>query len=202
MWLIPMESDRYKVHIDRLLDILYGWVPFSVTFRVALADLLRGQNETPKSLLLTPPEYAIRAWFSINCYVVAYAYNESGDLNVVRIYMPDDIFTDLNSFFQNKPAKLRLMIIQGEDLLFIKKEGFNTLKSFPETFDLVQYVMLMEQEIEAWRVWIMTLKDEQKIEQFSLRYPMNQLPNHICASFLQMTPSRYSAAKANFNRNN
>lgn len=94
------------------------------------------------------------------------------------------------------------MVIEGEDLLYIKKEDFNILKPYPETFDLVQYVMLLEQEIEAWRVWIMTLKDEQKIEQFSSRYPMNRLPNHICASFLQMTPSRYSAEKAQFNRNN
>ncbi|PYF74568.1 hypothetical protein B0O44_10313 [Pedobacter nutrimenti] len=197
-----MEDDRRTIYINRLLDVLYNWVPFSVSFRVALKELLFIQQENPKAVFLDPPDYAIRAWFSANCFIAGYAYNESGNLNVVRIYMPNDIFTDLTSFFQNKPTKLKLVVIKGEDLLYIKKEDFNSLKPFPETFDLVQFVMLMEQEIEAWRVWIMTLKDEQKVQHFAQRYPINLLPNHIGASFLQMTPSRYCAEKAVYNRNN
>ncbi|RQO79073.1 hypothetical protein DBR40_04965 [Pedobacter sp. KBW01] len=196
-----MEDDRRTRYINRLLDVLYKWVPFSVSFRVALKELLFIQQENPKAVFLDPPDYAIRAWFSINCFIAGYSYNESGNLNVVRIYMPDNIFTDLASFFQNKPAKLKFVVIQGEELLYIKKEDFSSIKMFPETVDLVQYVMLNEQELETWRVWIMTLKDGQKIEQFALHYPMNMLPNHICASFLQMTPSRYCAEKSLYNRN-
>jgi len=196
-----MEDDRRTRYINRLLDVLYEWVPFSVSFRIALKELLFIQPENSKAVILDPPGYAIRAWFSVNCFIAGYSYNESGNLNVVRIYMPDNIFTDLASFFQNKPAKLKFIVIQGEELLYIKKEDFSSIKMFPETVDLVQYVMLKEQELEAWRVWIMTLKDGQKIEQFALHYPMNILPNHICASFLQMTSSRYCAEKSLYNRN-
>ena len=196
-----MDEERHTVLTNKLLDMLYSWVPLSTSFRIALRDLLYLQLENPKAVLLNPPDHAIKAWFSANCYVAAYAYSESGDLNVVRIYMPNDIFTDLFSFFQDKPAKLKLMVIQGEELLYIRKEDFSALKLFPETFDLVQYVMLMEQDLEAWRVWIMTLKAEQKVQQFSLHYPMYLLPNHICASFLQMTPAKYCVEKALCNRN-
>ncbi|MES2418327.1 MAG: hypothetical protein V4541_09070 [Bacteroidota bacterium] len=195
-----MGDDKHIAFKERLLELLYNWVPLTPSFRISLKALLHLQHENPKTILLNPPKHASRAWFSLDCFVVAYTYDESGNLNVVRIYMPNDIFTDLSSFFQDRPAKLKLTIIQGNELLYIKKEDFNTLKIFPETFDLVQHIMLVEQDLEAWRVWIMTLKDEQKVHEFSLRYPMNLLPNHLCASFLQMTQSRYSAEKAFCNR--
>jgi len=195
-----MGHDKHAVFKARLLDLLDSWVPLSISFRIKLKELLHIQKESSKAILLSPPDHATKAWFCVNIYVAGYTYNESGDLNVVRIYKPNDVFTDLPSFFQDKPAKLKLIVIQGEELLYFKKEDFYILKSFPETFDLVQHVMIMEQDLEAWRVWIMTLKDGQKIQQFSQHYPINLLPNHICASFLQMTPSRYSAEKALYNR--
>jgi hypothetical protein len=196
-----MDGDKHIVLTNRMLDVLYKWVPLSASFRIALRDLMNLQQESPKAILLNPPDHAVKAWFSVNCYVAAYTFDADGGQHVVRIYMPDDAFTDLFSFFQDKPSRLRLVVIQGEELLYLKKEDFNSLRLFPETFDLVQYVMLMEQELEAWRVWIMTLKAEQKVQQFSLRYPMYLLPNHICASFLQMTAAKYCVEKALCNRN-
>lgn len=197
-----MENEsRHTVHINQLLDILYHWVPITASFRNSLVALLHQQQEKPKAILLNQVAHANKIWFSINCYVAAYTYNQSGEMQVARIYMPNNLFTDLPSFLQDKPAKLKLVVIQGTELLYIKKEDFSRLKQFPETFDLVQHVMFMEQEIETWRVWIMTLKDEQKVQQFSLCYPMNLLPNHICASFLQMTPAKYCIEKAACNRN-
>lgn len=195
-----MDTESHSVYANRLLDVLYSWVPLTVSFRTALKALLRSQRVGTRAILLNPPDHALKGWFSVNCFIVAYAYDEGGNQHVERIYMPDDVFTDLFSFFQNKPARLKFVVIQGEEMLFIKKEDFKLLRAYAETVDLVQHVMLKEHALESWRAWIMTLKDDHKVHQFSLHYPINLLPNHVCASFLQMTPSRFSAEKARFNR--
>ena len=187
-------------HINRLLDLLYSWVPLSASFRLAIKPMLQLQHVQARTILLDPPSHALKVWFSVDCFVAAYAYDEGGQEHVERIYMPNNLFTDLFSFFQSKPSRLKLVVIEGEEMLFIKWEDFKLLKTFAETADIVQYGMLKEHELESWRAWVMTLTDSQKVYQFSLHYPIHLLPNHICASFLQMTASRFSAEKARLTR--
>lgn len=193
-----MGEDQDNSYANRLLDQLYGWVPLSVSFRLALRELIKLQREFPKSIIIDSSQHAKRMWYSLDSFVVGYDYTRGNGQKVTRIYLPGDVFTDLSSFFQNKPAKLKLVILQGGDLLYVTRADFNGLRQYAEGFDLIQHLMLLEQELESWRGWIMTLRDEQKVAEFNQRYPMYLLPNHICASFLQMTPSRYSAVKANF----
>jgi hypothetical protein len=187
-------------HVNRLLDILYSWVPLSASFRIALKGLIYSQRVQAKTILLEPPAHALKGWFSVDCFIAAYAYDGGGQEHVERIYLPNDLFTDLFSFFQNKPSRLKLIVIEGEEMLFIKLEDFRLLKTFTEMVEIVQYAMLKEHELESWRAWVMTLNDRQKVYQFSLHYPVHLLPNHICASFLQMTPSRFSAEKGRLTR--
>lgn len=197
-----MAQDRHIAYTNRLLEVLSSWVPLSVSFRVALKEKISIHVVAPKRIILDPPEHVKGAWFSLDCFVVGYGLDKAGEVSVSRIYKPNHIFTDLPSFFQHKPSKLKLVIIDGEELLYFKKEDFDGFKIFPETFDLVQYLMFLEQEVEAWRGWLMTLRDEHKVLEFSFRYPIYLLPNNVCASFLQMTASRFSAEKANLGRRN
>jgi hypothetical protein len=187
-------------HVNRLLDVLYSWVPLSASFRIALKGIIYSQRVQVRTILLEPPAHSLKVWFNVDCFIAAYAYDEGGQEHVERIYMPNHLFTDLFSFFQNKPSRLKFIVIEGEEMLFIKSEDFKLLKTFAETTDIVQYAMLKEHELETWRTWIMTLNDCEKVHQFSLHYPIHLLPNHICASFLQMTPSRFSAEKARLTR--
>ncbi|RZM23421.1 MAG: hypothetical protein EOO88_26210 [Pedobacter sp.] len=193
-----MEGDRFDKAVDRLLEMLYRWAPLSASFRIALKDRLYLQKVKPKSVLLELGGHAKRIWYSLDCTVIGYDYTRGSGEYVNRIYLPGDIFTDLNSFFQLKATTSKLVVVQGMELLCIGREEFSALKSFDEGFDLMQQIMLTEHDLQVWRGWIMTLRDEQKVREFNSRYPMYHLPNHICASFLQMTPSRFSAIKGNF----
>lgn len=195
-----MVQDRHIAYTNRLLEVLNSWVPLSVSFRLALKEKIGIQPVAARQVILDPPEHVKGAWFSLDCFIVGYGPNNMGDVSVSRIYQPNHIFTDLPSFFQHKPSHLKLVIVDGSELLYFKKEDFDGFKEFTETFDLVQHLMFLEQEIEAWRGWLMTLRDGQKVREFGLRYPIYLLPNHICASFLQMTASRFSAEKANLAR--
>ncbi|MNL67474.1 hypothetical protein D3C87_1920630 [compost metagenome] len=95
---------------------------------------------------------------------------------------------------------MKYKVISEGRMLFMKKIDYLKLKKYSETAELVQLIMLNEQEVEIWRTKIMGMGDEAKIAEFAKVYPMNKLPNNICASFLQMTEPNYSTSKGLYNR--
>lgn len=192
-----MGGDRFDKSVESLLDMLYQWSPFSASFRMLLKKMVSLQTASPKSVLLDQGAHAKRIWYSLDCIVIGYDYSRGSGEFVSRIYLPGDIFTDLNGFFQSSASNSKLVVLQGSDLLYIGRESFSELRLYPEGFDLMQHLMLKEHGLQVWIGWLMTLRDEHKVKEFGLRYPIYQIPNHVSASFLQMTPSRFSAIKAN-----
>lgn len=195
-----MNLHDLEILVDMLLDVLHAMVPVSPSFRLDLKQMMAFQPHSVKEPLLEFSAYALRAWFNVDAIIVGMIEDDKQDEIVVRIITGNYIFTDLRGFFQNTPSRMKYKVIAEGKLLFLKKIDFLRLKKYEETAELVQFIMLAEQEIESWRTKVMGMGDEAKVAEFAKLYPMNHLPNNICASFLQMTEPNYSTAKGNYNR--
>lgn len=186
--------------IQGLLDLLYGWSPYSATFRKCLIGILSAQHTQAREVLCARGTQVRAAWYSVDAWVLLWRPMENGEGEVARIYGPGEILTEPGGFFGGGPAQGELSVIQGSRLLRISRTDFAQLKKFAETFDLAQGYMLAEREMETWRLGLLALHEGERLAAFALRYPLSSLPAVACASFLRMTPSRFSAARASYLR--
>ncbi|WP_124580202.1 Crp/Fnr family transcriptional regulator [Pedobacter sp. KBW06] len=195
-----MKKIEWSIQIDTLLEYLNLMVPISPSFRREIRSMLTQHSFIGKHLLVNPGTYVNRAWFNVDGFVIASLVEENGTERVIRIYQPWQIFTDMFSFLKSRPSTLKFSVITKCTLLVIQRSDYETLKIYPETQDLFSNIMWEEQKIEIFRTRLMTLTDQSKVIEFASVYPINKLPNKVCASFLKMTESRFSIAKAKFNR--
>lgn len=195
-----MNLHELDILVNMLLEILHDMAPVSQSFRIEIKQMMAFQPNSVKTPLLEFSAYALRAWFNVDAVIVGIVEDDKDDEVVVRIITGAHIFTDLPSFFKNTPSRMKYKVISEGRMLFMKKIDYLKLKKYSETAELVQLIMLNEQEVEIWRTKIMGMGDEAKIAEFAKVYPMNKLPNNICASFLQMTEPNYSTAKGLYNR--
>jgi len=186
--------------IDELLTLLGSWTLLSSKFKKALHLHMEPQKATPKRELDILSRDTGYAWFSIDCWVAEYQVLFSGKEEVYAIYGPKQIFTDINSFLKASASNHRFLVISGSRLLAIERHNFSHLRSFRETGVLLEHYLLQQREKDNWRLELMSYPDHGKVEFFATKYPINGLPNKISASFLRMTPSRFSAERSKYNR--
>ncbi|MFN0293481.1 Crp/Fnr family transcriptional regulator [Pedobacter helvus] len=189
-----------QTHLQSLTYLLGIWTPLSSNFKEDLKRYLQLQHVKPKQQLISIGIHLNNAWYSMDCWACAIHILPNGREEVTAIYAPNEIFTDIGSFLQGQLCQHQLDIIHGSMLLKIDRTHFNQLRSHHETATLLEHFLVLQQEKNQWRTDLLVLPDQQKFDQFAKYYPIHQLPGKICASYLRMTPSRYSAAKTQFNR--
>lgn len=188
------------MEINELLSYLNSLSATSPSFGFTLSYLIYPQIGTHKQLLHIPPERAVFAWFLLSGLVAASILGKNGKEVVLRIYQPGMIFSDINSFLYNTVSKIKLTVIGEADLQYIKKKDFDEkILPFPETKELIQHIILLEQELDLQRGLLISLSEEERFNEFASSYPMNQIPNITGASFTNMTTSAYCKFKAIWN---
>lgn len=192
--------NEIELHLHSLLALLSNWTELSTSFRRELSESMELQQVYPKQQLNYSGRHLNHAWFSIDCWVAAHRISEGGRAEVSAIYPPISIFTDISSFLRGETSHQQLAVISGRKLLRIDRQHFNLMRSHSETALLLEHYLLDQQHHNQWRLDLMSLSDTQKFNSFAAVYPTNHLPGNICASFLRMTPSRYSAVKTLYNR--
>lgn len=188
--------------LKELLSMLSANVRLSPKFERALVRAVDIQCIRTKKAISSDEKDLHYAWYSIDAWVAEYRNLQSGKSEVYAIYGPEQIFTDINSFLKQTISTHKFIAISGTNLLRIERNNFNQLRKFSETSLLLEHFMLQQWELDVWRSELMTYSDREKVRHYAQKYPINLLPNVISASFLRMTPSRFSAAKAAFNRTN
>ncbi|WP_144371958.1 hypothetical protein [Pedobacter xixiisoli] len=141
------------------------------------------------------------AWYSVDCWIAEYRTLTTGKEEVYAIYGPKQIFTDIDSFLKETASNHKFMIISGSRLLSIERNNFHILRKFRETALLLEHYMLKQWELDKWHSELMTYSDYQKVNHYAQKYPINDLPAKVSSSFLRMTPSRFSGARLQFNKN-
>lgn len=187
--------------INELLSLLYSRHPISSNFRMELTQLLDHQQVKPKQQLCNYGNHVTNIWYSVDCWIVAFQYFPFTNEEVIAIYPPSSIFTEPQSFLLQKPSEQRLMVLEGKHLLYISRSAFTSLGKLPETQHLLVHSLLLGHQESQWRISLMAMNNIQKVDEFAKRYPINQLPGTIVASFLRMTQSSYSSERAKYNRN-
>jgi len=189
--------------ISQLLEALHSMFPLSTGFAITLPPLMHPQHGSHKQELLIPPARAVFAWFILDGIVIALEEDQNGTEQVIRIYLPGSIFTDLRSFLNDKRSTIRLVVIGDAELMYISRKDYKThMEPFAETHKLVEHILFLEQEIESVRTRLMSLSERERIKEFARIYPMNKLPNISAASFLQMSEANYCREKARYNSTN
>ena len=189
-------------YINELLILLSTNVPLTPKFERALTKSLEFQAVKAKKEVPNFSKDNRYAWYSVDCWIAEYRNLQNGKQEVYAIYGPKHIFTDINSFLKNTTSNHKFIVISGTSLLSIARTNFHQLRKFPETPLLLEHYMLKQWELDLWRSELMTYSDREKVNHYAQKYPINLLPNNISASFLRMTPSRFSAARATYNRTN
>lgn len=192
--------NHYDKHIQELLKLLNSWHPISASLREELRNVMKLETVTHKQQLSHEGSYINKAWYSIDCSIASYQTSLSGSEEVIAIYRPTEIFTDLFSFLEQKPTKQRLVVIDGTQLLYIGRKDFNLLRSYMQTSLLLEHYLLTQRQNDHWRMELFSLSDKQKVSRFAERYPINNLPANISASYLKMDPSRFSKLRGELNR--
>lgn len=187
-------------HLQSLTDLLASWTSLSGNFKQDLKHYLELQHVRPKQQLTSIGTHLDTAWYSIDCWASAVHVLPNGREEVTVLYAPNEIFTDISSFLKAQACQHQLSIINGSMLLRLDRTHFNSLRSHQETATLLQHFLLLQQEKIEWRTDLLALPDQQKFDKFARHYPTHKLPGKLCASYLRMTPSRYSAAKTQFNQ--
>ncbi|HKG07997.1 MAG TPA: hypothetical protein VKB19_16135 [Pedobacter sp.] len=197
----PFSSEH--TDIDRLVSYLDLQVPLTSSFVVALSKVVQDQLAVHKQGLLDPPARCGNIWFLLSGIVVASIFDSNGKEVVVKIYLPETVFTDFDSFSQQKSSAVKLTAIGHVKLQRILHNDYKIfLKQFSETSELRERILLKDLLLDQQRSRLISLKNEQRFEEFASAFPVNLLPNIVGASFLYMHRSKYCELKAKWNLTN
>lgn len=188
--------------IDLLLDYLATIFPISDEFRKDLRIILKLRIIKKTHVLIKINKKAKKAWWLITGYVSASTMDRNGKETVVRIHVPNQIFTAFHSFFEDGLAIHKIKAITDIKVLEIKKQDFfDFQEKYPEAMHLANRIILQNTRNETERHSLAHLSANEKVLAFDEQYPIKDLPNGVVASFLQMTEQDYIEQKVILQKN-
>ena len=186
--------------IHHLLNYLGALFPLSPAFVIALEKVIYEHEFSHKQKLLEPPTRAFHAWFLLKGIVSASIFDREGQEIIIRLYLPKVVFTDFTSFLYGRASSIRLRAVGDVFVQHISLSDFKIhMTPFSETNDLKEKIILRDQLLDQQRSMLIHLSDEDRFNEFAATFPMNQLPNVVGASFLNMGKARYCNLKAAWN---
>jgi hypothetical protein len=189
--------------IHHLLNYLGALFPLSPTFIITLENVMYEQEFSHKQKLLEPPQRAVHAWFLLEGVVSASVFDKDGQEVVIRLYLPKVVFTDFNSFLYGRASSVMLRAVGNVLVQHISIGDFKLrMTPFSQTNDLKEHIILRDQLLDQQRSMLIHLPDEDRFNEFSAFFPMNDLPNVVGASFLNMGTTKYCNLKAAWNSRN
>ncbi|MES2455799.1 MAG: helix-turn-helix domain-containing protein [Bacteroidota bacterium] len=183
-------NDKENLQAD-----LNRMIPTSEGFNRDLLPMLKERTVQVGKILIRRGRKAKRAWQLLTGIIVALKEDEKGNITVMKIICPGQIFTDLDSFFEGTPVRYSYVAVTKVSLLQIEQSSFIKLKKYAETAQLVQHIMLMEKQTEEIKTELFALHPDQRVTAFAGFYPIYQIPNFYAASFLRMEESDYVQQK-------
>lgn len=182
-------------HIEQLLDDLNAMLPISASFRIQLSPILKEKNKSNNYIFLKAGKQAKKGWQLLSGFILAIRTDANENNVVVKIYTPRQMVTDLPSFFQGHAVRYTYIGVGQVKVLEIKKKNFIKLHQHEETNKLVNHITFLERDIEAARAEILVLPDRERIISFFAQYPVTDLPDVYCASFLRIPIESYMELK-------
>lgn len=187
-------------HLQELFERLRRWSPLPLDLRLGLGRHVVTETVRAKQELCSLGIHCSSIWYSVDCWLANIEQLSTGNEEVSALYGPGEIFTDLKSLLRGEASSKSTIVISGTSLLHICRAQLVKMQPALSNTMLVANYMIELREQDHWRMELLSLGDQAKVDRFAERYPLNLLPGHICASYLRMTPSRFSMAKTRYNR--
>lgn len=178
-------------NIARLLNDLNNMTPISAGFWNEIQPLMTEKNKKSGYVFLKPGHIATKAWHLISGFILILRTGSSGEEIVARIYYPKDIVTDLESFFELVPVRFKFIAAGDVSVLEIKRSAVLKLEQYPETAKIIQHIAFLEKKDTEDNNQMLRLPEEERVKFLLENYPVNGLPLHYCASFLNLTLEKY-----------
>lgn len=186
--------------IEELLEKLHGMFPITVPFRTELKKVMYTENADKLKVLLKAGRAVGLAWY-LEEGLIEGTVERNGIRMVERFYKSREIFTDMDGFFEGRKAALEFTAITTCKLWVLTRDHYIELEKYKETHKLKDAMMLLEKRIDAERAYMMSLQVKERFAYFAGGYPFMEIPNKLCASFLNMYESNYSKYKGDYLRN-
>lgn len=178
-------------NIARLLNDLNNMTPLSAGFWNEIQPLMTEKHKKSGYLFLKPGQVAGKAWHLITGFILTIRTGSDGEETVEKIYYPNAIVTDLESFFELVPVRFKFLAVGEVVVLEIKRSGVMKLEQYPETSKLIQHIAFIEKKGTEEILQMLRLPEEDRVSFFLRNYPVADLPAHYGASFLNLTLDKY-----------
>lgn len=178
-------------NIHRLLNDLNKIFPLSAGFWNDLPSMMTEKSKKSGYVFLKAGNVAKKAWQLLSGFIVVIRIDDDGKEIVEKIYYPKQIFTDLNSFFENVPIKARFVAVGNVRVLEIRRKEVLKLEKYPETQKLVQHIIFLDSNAADAKVQMLRLSAIERVKLFLEEYAVEGLPNKYCASLLNLEEEEY-----------
>lgn len=180
-------------NIARLLNDLNKMTAISAAFWTDIQEMMEEKQKKNGFMFLKPGQISTRAWYLTSGFILALSTDRHGADVVEKIYFSSDVVTDLASFFEESPVRFKFIGAGDVHALEINRESVAKLEKYPETQKLIQHIAFLENN-RAEEIRLMDrMTDEDQVASFLEKYPVSGLPEHYCASFLNIPLDRYLA---------
>ena len=174
-----------------LLDYLHALHPITTAFRTKLLRFLEVLDYKPMKELLRLHRKADKAWWLVEGYVVALEENTAGEEEVLKLFYPGQIVTNLSSFISEENSTFRLVAIGAVKVQELSRPDFLKLKIYPETNELLAKVAIWYKFRERQRLQALLLPIPERVSEFLAQYPVAGLPDQYAASWLRISVAEY-----------
>ncbi|MCX2449935.1 helix-turn-helix domain-containing protein [Pedobacter sp. PLR] len=178
-------------NIARLLNDLNNMSPISAGFWNDIQPMMIEKNRKTGYVFIKPGHIANKAWQLVSGFILTIRTGPNGEEIVAGIYYPNDIVTDLESFFETIPARFKFIAGSDVTVLEIKRSDVMKLEQYPETNKLIQHVAIIGKKGTEDNNQMLRLPEEERVKFFLENYPVTGLPAHYCASFLNLNIESY-----------
>jgi AraC-like DNA-binding protein len=178
-------------NIDRLLNDLNEMFPLSADFWKELPSMLTEKRKKSGYVFLKPGNIATKAWQLLSGFIIMIRKDEEGKDIVARIYYPQQIVTDLKSFFDEVPISCKFIGIGDVNVLEIKRADVDKMRQYQETYKLIQHISFLDVTSSESLINILRLSPKARIKSFFETFPVATLPCKYCASVLNLSDEVY-----------
>ena len=193
-------TENFDAAYEGLFSVLETYGILSPALRERLRRYLKIKQVPKRHVLLEPGEVSRSVSFIAAGLVRAWYPDEDGHQKTTWFMGPGDVMISVYSFFTRKPALEYIETLEDSMLFYISwRQLQNLYTDFPE-FNLngrlltEKYYILSEERMLLLR----SRKPAERYRKFLQHYApiAQQIPQHMVASFLELTPETVSRVKS------
>jgi CRP-like cAMP-binding protein len=189
---------------ERFFASLREKVELSGDAEAAIAAVIQPKQVQRRQQLLREGDVSTRLSFVDSGAIYSYTLDAKGAQHVIQFAFPGWWIGDLYSLFTAEPGRLYLEALADSELLQIRIEDHNLLLDTVPVYERYMRILIQNAYVALQRRLggTLGLSAEQRYAALLYQNPeiLNQVPQHLIASFLGVTPETLSRIRRQLSR--